>query len=142
MLGYTVNFFVYTVFKYLVFDNYIIRIAIAVLMLALISFTVGAIVVLGLPTFALEGFCSAVHIKTGIPFAKFRQWMDFFCVGMIIFLTFVFSIKWSLREGTIISMIIFGPLLGISMPKIEKLYKKWDLIDGKSEIEKEIEGLE
>ena len=57
-------------------------------------------------------------------------------------MTFVFSIKWSLREGTIISMIIFGPLLGISMPKIEKLYKKWDLIDGKSEIEKEIEGLE
>ena len=142
LLGYTVNFFVYTVFKYLVFDNYIIRIAIAVSMLALISFTVGAIVVLGLPTFALEGFCSAVHIKTGIPFAKFRQWMDFFCVGMIIFLTFVFPIKWSLREGTRISMIIFSPLLGISMPKIEKLYKKWDLIDGKSEIEKEIEGLE
>ena len=39
-------------------------------------------------------------------------------------------------------MLIFGPLLGISMPKIEKFYEKWDLVDGKSEIEKEIEGLE
>ncbi|WP_314393391.1 hypothetical protein [Leptotrichia shahii] len=68
--------------------------------------------------------------------------MDFFCVGVIIVLTLVFPIKWSLREGTIISMLIFGPLLGISMPKIEKFYEKWDLVDGKSEIEKEIEGLE
>ena len=142
LLGYTVNFFVYIVFKNMAFDNYILRITITVVMLVLISFTIGAIVVLGLPIFALEGFCSAVHIKTGIPFAKFRQWMDFFCVGVIIVLTLVFPIKWSLREGTIISMLIFGPLLGISMPKIEKFYEKWDLVDGKSEIEKEIEGLE
>ena len=142
LLGYTVNFFVYIVFKNMAFDNYILRITITVVMLVLISFTIGAIVVLGLPIFALEGFCSAVHIKTGIPFAKFRQWMDFFCVGVIIVLTLVFPIKWSLREGTIISMLIFGPLLGISMPKIEKFYEKWYLVDGKSEIEKEIEGLE
>lgn len=58
------------------------------------------------------------------------------------FLTLVFPIEWSLREGTIISMVLFGPLLGIFMPRIEKLYEKWDLVDGKSQIEKEIEGLE
>lgn len=38
-------------------------------------------------------------------------------------------------------MVLFGPLLGIFMPRIEKLYGKWDLVDGKSQIGKEIEGL-
>ena len=129
LLGYSINFFVYVVFKNMAFNNYIFRITTNV-------------IVLGLPTFALEGFCSAIHAKTGIPFAKFRQWIDFFCVGLVVILTLVFPIEWSLREGTIISMILFGPLLGIFMPRIEKLYEKWDLVDGKSQIEKEIEGLE
>ena len=142
LLGSTVNFFLYTVFKELTFESYMLRITIAVFSIISISFLVGAIVCLGLPTFSLEGFCSAVHQKTGIPFAKFRQWMDFFCVGLIIVLTLIFPIKWSLREGTIICMVIFGPLLGIFMPKIEKIYEKIGLIDGKSEMEKEFEGLE
>ena len=142
LLGYSINFFVYVVFKNMAFNNYIFRITTNIIVLVSVAFTMGAIVVLGLPTFALEGFCSAIHAKTGIPFAKFRQWVDFFCVGLVGILTLVFPIEWSLREGTIISMILFGPLLGIFMPRIEKLYEKWDLVDGKSQIEKEIEGLE
>ena len=142
LLGYAINFFVYTVFKDMEFSNYIFRITTNIIVLVSVAFTMGAIVVLGLPTFALEGFCSAVHMKTDIPFAKFRQWIDFFCVGIAIVLTLVFPIEWSLREGTIISMVLFGPLLGMFMPRIEKLYEKWDLVDGKSQIEKEIEGLE
>ena len=134
LLGYSINFFVYVVFKNMAFSNYIFRITTNIIVLVSVAFTMGAIVVLGLPTFALEGFCSAI--------AKFRQWVDFFCVGLVVILTLVFPIEWSLREGTIISMILFGPLLGIFMPRIEKLYEKWDLVDGKSQIEKEIEGLE
>ena len=136
LLGYAINFFVYTVFKDMEFSNYIFRITTNIIVLVSVAFTMGAIVVLGLPTFALEGFCSAIHAKTGIPFAKFRQWVDFFCVGLVVILTLIFPIEWSLREGTIIT------LLGMFMPRIEKLYEKWDLVDGKSQIEKEIEGLE
>lgn len=39
-------------------------------------------------------------------------------------------------------MVLFGLLFGMFMTRIEKLYEKWDLVDGKSQIEKEIEGLE
>jgi len=39
-------------------------------------------------------------------------------------------------------MVLFGSLPRIFMLKIGKLYGKWDLVDGKSQIEKEIEGLE
>ncbi len=142
LLGSTVNFFLYTVFKNLTFESYLSRIGVAIISIVFITFLVGAIVCLGLPTFSLEGFCSAVHQKTGIPFAKFRQWVDFFCVGLIIILTLIFPIKWSLREGTIICMLIFGPLLGIFMPIIERMYEKLGLTEGKSEMEKEFEGLE
>ena len=92
LLGYSINFFVYVVFKNMTFSNYIFRITTNIIVLVSIAFTMGAIVVLGLPTFALEGFCSAIHVKTGIPFAKFRQWIDFFCVGLVIVLTLVFPI--------------------------------------------------
>ena len=142
LLGNAVNFFVYTVFKDLTFNSYILRITVAATSVAFIAVMIGAVVILGLPTFSLEGFCSAVHKKTGLSFAKFRQWVDFFCVGAIIVLTLMSGIKWTLREGTVFSMLTFGPMLGFFMPRIEKLYKKWGIIDGKSEIEKEIEGLE
>ena len=67
---------------------------------------------------------------------------SFFCVGLVVILTLVFPIDGVCVKERIISMVLFGPLLGIFMPRIEKLYEKWDLVDGKSQIEKEIEGLE
>lgn len=142
LLGIAINFFAYTVFKNFVFPNYIIRLTAAIGATVFLAAIIGAIVILGITSFALEGFCSAVHKKTGIPFGKFRQWIDFFCVGVAAALTFIFSLKWSLREGTIISMLLFGPLLGIFMPKIEKNFEKWGIVDGKSELEKEIEEIE
>lgn len=33
-------------------------------------------------------------------------------------------------------MVLFGPLLGMFMPRIEKLYEKWDLVNGKVKLEK------
>ncbi|RRD39378.1 hypothetical protein EII29_07260 [Leptotrichia sp. OH3620_COT-345] len=142
LLGIAINFFAYTAFKNLVFPNYIIRLTASITSTVFLAAVIGAIVVLGITSFALEGFCSAVHRKTGIPFGKFRQWVDFFCVTVSIILTFIFSLKWSLREGTIISMLLFGPLMGIFMPKIEKMFEKWGIVDGKSELEKEIEEME
>ena len=93
LLGYSINFFVYIVFKNMTFSNYIFRITTNIIVLVSVAFTMGAIVVLGLLTFALEGFCSAIHAKTGIPFGKFRQWIDFFCVGLVVILTLVFPIE-------------------------------------------------
>ena len=61
LLGYSINFFVYVVFKNMAFSNYIFRITTNIIVLVSVAFTMGAIVVLGLPTFALEGFCSAIH---------------------------------------------------------------------------------
>lgn len=134
LLGNSVNFFVYNVFKNLTFDNYILRLTLSITTIVFITFIIGAIVCLKLPTFSLEAFCSSVNEKTKIPFAKIRQWADFLCVGLIVISTLVFRISWSLREGTIICMIIFGPLLGIFIPRIEKIYEKIGLIDVKSNL--------
>lgn len=48
----------------------------------------------------------------------------FFLRWFVVILTLIFPIEWSLREGTIISMILFGPLLGIFMPRIENSKEK------------------
>ncbi|WP_233573279.1 YitT family protein [Leptotrichia sp. OH3620_COT-345] len=141
LIGNVVNYFIYTVFKNLYFNNYFIKFMFILIGIIFVSFSVSAILVLGKPTFPLESFCSAVHKKTKISYSKFRQWVDMGIIAIITVTTLLFSLPWSLREGTVLFAILFGPFLGIFMPKIEQIFEKWGLIDGKSEIEKEIEGI-
>lgn len=136
LLGNTINFFLYNVFSNLSFESYIIRIALTIIIIILLSFMIGGIVALGLPTFSLEGFCLAIYKKIGIPFSKIRQRVDFFCVGTIIAFTLIFRVKWTLREGTLMSMLLFGPLLGIFTPWLEKVYKRLGIIEVKGIKEK------
>ncbi|MDO5088800.1 MAG: hypothetical protein Q4D53_03350 [Leptotrichiaceae bacterium] len=141
LLGNVVNYFTYNVFRDLSFNNYFVKAAVMSAVIAFVSFSVSVILVLGKPTFPLESFCSAVHRKTKISYSKFRQWIDIGMVVIITAITLLFSLSWSLREGTLLFAVLFGPFLGIFMPKIEQIFEKWNLVDGKSEIEKEIEGL-
>lgn len=131
LLGVVINFFFYTIFKNVVFNNYIIRIIVCALMTTFVASAVGGIVVLGIATFPTEGLCLAIYEKTKISFAKLRQWMDILSVLFSILLTLVFSLEWSIREGTIINMIIFAPTMGKVMPILEKLFIKWGVIDKK-----------
>lgn len=143
LLGSTVNFFLYTVFKNLTFESYLSRIGVAVISIVFITFLVGAIVCLGLPTFSLEGILQCSTSEDRNPLCKFRQWVDFFCVGLIIILTLIFPLKWSLRErDDYMYAHIWTFTWDQPMPIIERMYEKLGLTEGKSEMEKEFEGLE
>ncbi|WP_405280816.1 hypothetical protein, partial [Methanobrevibacter sp.] len=79
--------------------------------------------------FSLEGFCLALEKVLPLGFAQIRQAVDVICIILCIIISFILPIPLSIREGTVIGMIIFAPLMGYFM-KIEKqLFLKWDLIE-------------
>lgn len=128
LLGHVINFVHYVVFKDLVINNYIVALISYILALICMSGIIGGIVELNLTTFPVEGLCLAISEKFNISFAKIRQLLDVVCIFLIVVLTLIFSVKWSMREATIMSMVIFAPVMGKFMPLIRKIYKKYGII--------------
>lgn len=81
---------------------------------------VALIMVLDEVSFALEGFCDALAKVISFKFHVIRQFADILSFVIIIIVTLITHIPWSIGIGTIIGMLIFGPSLGI----FTKLFKK------------------
>lgn len=127
LLGVFVNYFYYDLFGSIVLDTYWIRLVTFIIAMIILSFAVAAVMVIDVVTFPLEALCMVVTNKTGWNFSKLRQWVD---IGSIIFslaITFLLAQPLVVREGTVIGMFMFGPLLGFFMHKLEPSFKKLNL---------------
>ena len=118
LIGVVVN---YTLYDLLVFDlpSYGIRIGLIILSFIIMAFFTGIVMSINLITFPLEGLVMAIAIKCNINFAYLRQITDFICLTICIVLPLILSSDFAIREGTIIGMLSFGPLLGWFM-KVQK----------------------
>lgn len=128
LLGTMVNFFLYDVLGPLTINHYHINLLLLLAATVFLALVVGAVMTLDVVTFALEGFCMALSQVTGIGFAKIRQAADILSIAVILILTFSFSLPPSLREGTIISMLFFAPLMGFFMGKLRPLFQRFNLL--------------
>lgn len=129
IVGYTVNFFFYDVLGGIDLSNYFVRVAILILGYVINAFTVAVIMLLDVVTFALEGACMAISNKTGTKFHVLRQGVDVVCIVIAIIMAFVFNVSLAVREGTVIGMLIFGPIMGIFIRLLKPVFKKLDLTD-------------
>ena len=133
MLGQFVNLFVYYVFDSLVLDNYIMQLLLFILGCLWVPFFLGAIIVLDLVTMPVENTALLISEKTRFTFGQFRQFLDIGFVILALILTYVFSEDLTIREGTVISALTFGPLFSVYMPRIEKVFYRWGLIESVSQ---------
>lgn len=129
IVGYTVNFFFYNVLGVIELSNYFIRVVILIVGYIINAFTVAVIMLLDVVTFALEGACMAVSNKVGIKFHILRQGVDVVCVVIAIIVAFTSNVPLAIREGTVIGMVIFGPIMGIFMKLLKPIFQKYDLTD-------------
>jgi len=129
VLGAIINFFLYDVLGPLTIDSYIVKLLLLLAAQVLIALAVSAVMVLDMVTFALEGFCMAISKVTNRDFSKIRQGADVLSILVALILTFGFSLPLTLREGAIIGMLIFAPLMGFFMKKLRPLFKKWNLLE-------------
>lgn len=129
LLGQFVNFFYYFVFNNLVLENYIIRLLVMIAGSFWIPIFIGGVMVLDVVTMPVENFAMIASTKSKFSFGQLRQAVDIVCLVIAVVLTFMFDKPFTIREGTIISAITFGPLLSLYMPRIEALFRKWKLVD-------------
>ena len=120
-IGYLVNYFYYDLFGNLIVNNYFIKVLILILGYLVNAFVVAGIMMLDVVTFALEGACKVISDKYQLSFPKFRQIIDVLSVASVIVLSMMFHIDLYVREGTVIGMLIFGPMIGFFTKILEKI---------------------
>ena len=87
------------------------------------AFGVSIVMLLDEVTFALEGFCMALTDIIPVKFHVVRQAADVISVLIVVILTLIFNISWSIGIGTILSALFIGRMISIYQKKFV-LFKK------------------
>ena len=110
-------------------NTYWMNVGLLILGYIVSAFAVGMVMVLDIVTFALEGACMAVSGVTGKKFHVLRQGVDVVSILLVIIIVIITDVPLAVREGTIIGMFLFGPMMGIFMKLQKPVFKKFGLID-------------
>jgi len=125
LLGYVVNFMLYTIFTNLVIDSYFINLGIYIVSVFIIVIGVANIMAMNLISFPLEGACIVISDRFKLNFGKVRQWVDIISIAIALAVAFIFQDTITVGVGTVIGMLLFGPLLDRIMhfvrPRLEKV---------------------
>lgn len=130
LLGYLVNFFLYDLLANVTLDNYLLRLVLFMLAIAIGAFVIACIMLLDVITFPLEGACMALSRKTRrLRFPHIRQLVDVVCIIICLAVAFLLKLPPVIREGTILGMILFSPIMGFFMKHLKPIFQKYDLAD-------------
>ncbi len=129
LLGLVVNILYYQVFTLFIIDIYIINLALFMLSLFIVIVAVSMIMSINFLSFPLEAACMVVAEKTNIKFGTLRQLVDLVCIVGAILIAFIFQYQSPVREGTIIGMLLFGPLIARLMHQFHPFVKRLGLVD-------------
>lgn len=126
--GKIINIFYYGIFDKMVLESYIFKLTLFMFSILLVAFFVGMIQTADFINLPLEGLCEAISSKGLSKFSTIRQFVDIISILSIIVITIIWKVPLTLREGTIISMILFGPLLGFFIPYQQKFVEKYNIV--------------
>ena len=129
LIGMLVNYFYYDLFAFVEFNSYVISLMIFISALVLAVFSVSMVMMLNLVTFPIESFCLALAKVVPLKFAVIRQMADILFIVVSVALTFTFDLTPSVREGTVIGMLIFGPLMGFFIEKIRPVLTRSGIVE-------------
>lgn len=131
VIGYCVNFFFYDVLGNVELTNYFSRVALLLAAYALNAVTGGCLIMLNVGTFAVEGACKVIGDKIGKPFHVLRQGVDIISIVICVLLAICLKTPLTIREGTVLGMLVYGPIMGISVKLFKPIFQKYDLTDEK-----------
>ena len=116
--GTVLNFFLYTVLKSVVFTFYPIRLLVTVTAFLVSAFGVTMVLETHLMRTPMEGCIQLIADRIGTPMGKLRQKIDIALLLLSVALTLIFGTEWTLREGTVIAALIFGPAIDFWKKKV------------------------
>ncbi len=111
--GSVLNFFLYTVLQNITFSFYPVRLVVCILAFIVSAFGCTLVLETHLMRTPMEGCIQmmADRSRSGITMGKLRQIIDILLVVLAVVLTLIFGTDWTLREGTVIAALIFGPAM-------------------------------
>ncbi|MBO5372764.1 MAG: hypothetical protein J6A75_08595 [Lachnospiraceae bacterium] len=109
--GSVLNFFLYTVLSGVSFSAYPIRLIVSVVAFIVSAFGCTLVLETHLMRTPMEGCIQLIAERIGTTMGKLRQKIDIVLVLISVVLTLMFGTEWTLREGTIIAALIFGPAM-------------------------------
>ena len=115
--GSVLNFFLYVVLKDVTFTFYPIRLLVTLAAFIAAAFGCTLVLETHLMRTPMEGCIQMIADRIGVPNGKFRQKIDLLLVAISVVLTLIFGTEWTLREGTIIAALIFGPAMDLIKKK-------------------------
>ena len=107
--GSVLNFFLYTVLKNVTFSIYLLRLIVCVLAFAVSAFGCTLVLETQLMRTPMEGCIQLLAERMGTTMGKLRQKIDVVLVAVSVAITLIFGVEWTLREGTVIAALMFGP---------------------------------
>ena len=109
--GSVLNFFLYTVLRGVSFSFYPLRLAVCVVVFLVSAFGCTMVLETHLMRTPMEGCIQLLAERMGTTMGKLRQKIDIVLVLVSVAITLIFGVEWTLREGTIIAALIFGPMM-------------------------------
>ena len=109
--GSVLNFFLYTVLRNVTFSFYPLRLIVCVLSFVVSAFGCTLVLETHLMRTPMEGCIQLLAERMGTTMGKLRQKIDIVLVLVSVAITLIFGVEWTLREGTIIAALIFGPMM-------------------------------
>jgi len=109
--GSVLNFFLYVVLKNVTFSFYPLRLIVCVLAFAVSAFGCTLVLETRLMRTPMEGCIQLLAERMGTTMGKLRQKIDVVLVLISVAITLFFGVEWTLREGTVIAALLFGPMM-------------------------------
>lgn len=128
LLGQFINLFVDTIFGGLVLENYLLRMVIFILAQVLISFAISTLLVVDMVAMPIENLSSILSQRLPFRLGEIRRTIDILLVISAFAISYFTSTELTIREGTVVGALIFGPLMDFHMPRVERLFKEWQII--------------
>ena len=117
-IGIVINFFTYNIFDKMEVGNYFISVIYLVCGVFIGGISVAFILALDTMSFPVEAFC--LDMKN-IKFSKVRRLIDIISVSVSLLITLLFSYPLVIREGTVVSLLLFSTVIGYFHEKFVKI---------------------
>ena len=129
VLGTVVNFMIYNILDHVVITSYPINLALLVLSVLICATSVSVIMTVNFITFPLESCCMVVAQRLHKNFGLIRQGVDIAAIILSLAISLLFKDAIHVREGTIIAMVLFGPLLNLIMGQLRPGLVRFNLAE-------------
>ena len=121
--GYIINLFLYHGLSIFTVESYLYRVILYLIGIIIASISLGAVLAIGIVKFPLESMCLIISEAYKKKFTAVRMSFDVIFLIITLGLTLLSHTPLQIREGTVISILLLAPLLGICYEFFKKHLK-------------------